>query len=80
MTSDEFDSKITALCAHESAIARRDQERAGAMIESIARMLGMAIAASAHGNKAAIDELIMGAEHYIAESAVAFSESLKRAT
>lgn len=65
-----FADKLAALCAGELAHAKRDPERMGAMLETMARSLGFTIAVAAHGDPHGIDELCAGAEGYVHSEAV----------
>lgn len=81
-----FYPELTSLISRElSEIMKSgDADRAGAMIEGLARGLGFAIAVVTKGNGQAIDRMISGAEAYAHSEAVSRSkfaavfEQLKR--
>lgn len=58
---------VTAELPH----ARRDPERMSALIEQLARSLGLAIAVGTNGDAAGIDKLMAGAEAHAHAEAVA---------
>lgn len=66
----DFGERLSALCAAELTHARRDHERAGAMVERLAAALGMSVAVLARGNPKVIDEMLAGADGYAHAEAV----------
>ena len=68
----EFYEKLTALTSKELAEIRKtaDADRAGAMVENIARILGFTVAVLTKGDAEGIDRMIAGAEAYAMEEAV----------
>ena len=64
-----FADKLSALCASELIAARKDPERAGAMIERLTHSLGFTIAIIGAGNSEAMSTLLQGAESYLTEAA-----------
>ena len=67
----EFFDQLVAVCAPEMAAAmkRHDLDRAGAVIEGLATMLGRSIARAAGGDSGEIDKILMGCEQHIAAEA-----------
>lgn len=67
----EFFDHLVSVCAPELNAAMKDQDldRAGAVIEGLATMLGRSIARAAGGDAAEIDKILMGCEQHIAAEA-----------
>lgn len=66
----DFENKIGALVAKELTASHGDSDRLGAMIESVARLLGLVVAVSCRGQPEAIDEIMVGVEDYVHAEAV----------
>lgn len=68
MDACKFEQKLTVLVAASLSEALKDQDQMGIMIERLSYSLSLVIATAARGNKNNIDELLMGAEGYLAET------------
>lgn len=69
MTGEEtqFERDLIRLVAHELPQARRDAARAGIMVETLSRALGMTISVVSDGSAEAANRLVDGCEGYIVE-------------
>lgn len=67
----EFFDQLVSVCAPEmnAAVNEQDFDRAGAVIEGLATMLGRSIARAAGGDAAEIDKILMGCEQHVAAEA-----------
>lgn len=65
-----FEESYHLCVSGELAKCRDDNDRKAALIEVIARSLGLAIAVCAEGNSQAIDQMLVGAEGYAHAEAV----------
>lgn len=68
---DDFFDRLVSVCAPElnAAMKDGDLDRAGAVIEGLATMLGRSIARAAGGDAGEIDKVLMGCEQHIAAEA-----------
>lgn len=77
---DDFGDKLRALLALEASESQGDPDRQAAALESLLRATSFAISIMSGGDREAMDELLIGAEAYLAESAVGlarFGEFMK---
>ncbi|UFM64199.1 hypothetical protein LOS78_01630 [Paracoccus sp. MA] len=67
----DFFDRLVAVCAPEiaAAVKTNDADRAAAMIEGLATMLGRTIARAAGGDAREIEKILMGCEQHIAAEA-----------
>jgi hypothetical protein len=72
--AENFSEKLAALCSAELVKARREPDRAGAMIERLCGSLGLTLAVTTGGDAAKIDKLIQGCEGQIHAAAVQHGE------
>ena len=71
----EFADKLAALCAKEMRGALGDGDRAAAMVERLLSSLAFTIAIACKGDSAAIDEMLTGAEGYLAQAAAGYQKA-----
>lgn len=71
----EFFDSLAAVCAPEiaAALKNKDADRAGAMIEGLATLLGYTIARAAGGDAGEIERILIGCEQHIAAEAAGFA-------
>lgn len=66
-----FGDRLSALCAAEAVLARRDPDRMAAMIERLTNSLAFTIAINAGGNSEAASQLVEGVIAHLFERATA---------
>lgn len=64
-----FSDRLSGLCAMELCSAHGDADRIGEMIERLVSSLAFTIAIASKGNPKRIEEMMQGAEAYLAECA-----------
>lgn len=69
MSEPSFAEALSALCANELVVARRDSDRMGVMIERLINSLALTIATACRGNPDGMDEMLQGAEGYLFRAA-----------
>ncbi|WP_313350268.1 hypothetical protein [Paracoccus sp. (in: a-proteobacteria)] len=74
----EFFDQLVNVCAPEiaAALKSKDSERAAAVIEGLATMLGRSIARAAGGDAVEIEKILMGCEQHIAVEAAGVADLL----
>ncbi len=65
---DTFERQLASLIAEALSDAHGDPEQMGVMIERLSYSLSLVIAMAARGNKEGIEEFLMGAESYLANT------------
>lgn len=66
-SQSQFEKEFERLVCHELPKARKDAERAAALIERLASALSLAIAVAAGGDAKQAEKLLQGAEAFLAE-------------
>lgn len=61
-----FADKLSAVCSAELALAKKDPERMGAMIERLCNSLALTIAVACNGNHVGMDNMLEGANSHMA--------------
>lgn len=62
----DFADKLSAVCSGELALAKRDPERMGAMIERLCNSLALTIAVACNGDHKGMDNMLEGANSHMA--------------
>lgn len=77
ITDAPFGDKLSALCAVQLTVARKDPEAMGEMIERLINSLAFTIAIACKGDPKGMGDMIAGAEAHLNEQAASHARAAR---